>query len=173
MSLLTTIYIVNVFYHNPRKEVPNWLKKYILNGVAKTTCYTANENQEQNTPGHEAMQTRKGRQDHWVAEKRIRNPKIRHVISTDRISRAAVFVPNNNATWNSIDARINIISYLCANTNQGNHKPMTVPKVTEGEVWRNREEWQKASRILDRLVLILTILSVVALTLFLFIAIRI
>ena len=81
MSLLTTIYIVSVFYHNPRKEVPNWLKKYILNGVAKTTCYTANENQEQNTPGHEAMQTRKGRQDHWVAEERIRNPKMLSVLT--------------------------------------------------------------------------------------------
>ena len=54
MSLLDTIYIVNVFHHSPRKEEPNWLKKYILNDVAKITCHTVNENQVENTPGHEA-----------------------------------------------------------------------------------------------------------------------
>ena len=39
-------------------------------------------------------------------------------------------------------------------------------------VWRNREDWRKVSRVLDRLGLILTFLFVVALCLFLFIGIR-
>ena len=39
-------------------------------------------------------------------------------------------------------------------------------------MWRNREDWRKVSRVLDRLGLILTFLFVVALCLFLFIGIR-
>ena len=39
-------------------------------------------------------------------------------------------------------------------------------------VWRNREDWRIVSRVLDRLGLIFTFLSVVALCLFLFIGIN-
>ena len=40
MSLFMTVYIVNIFYHNPHKKVPGWLKNYVLVFVARITCFT-------------------------------------------------------------------------------------------------------------------------------------
>ena len=39
-SLFITVYIVNVFYHTPHKEVPPWFRNHVLNILAKITCYT-------------------------------------------------------------------------------------------------------------------------------------
>ena len=163
LSLLMTVYIVNIFHHNPHKEVPRWLKKYVLNILAKVTCFT---------PKGEGAYNITYRK--WK-ENGDANSSIIEVNSSvaNNGTRRSVFVPNNRAFWNSVDSKIRAISHPEAKTMPEEYNSRLKPKETDQSDWlKNKEDWRKASRILDRINLILTVIAVVALTLFLFIGIH-
>ena len=39
LSLVATVIILNVFYHDPSRRVPHWLRKSVLGVLARGTCF--------------------------------------------------------------------------------------------------------------------------------------
>ena len=47
LSLIATVVIVNVFYHDPTRRVPDWLRKSVLDVLARATCFTSGRKSNQ------------------------------------------------------------------------------------------------------------------------------
>ena len=137
-SLIATVVIVNLFYHDPTKRVPDWLNNIVLKGIATI----------------------------------LRFPSGRRKIDTD----PGIILKLEYATSNvSCDSA----------TTTDKTKMMEGPLVTrmpggwpeekedfEGMVKKNKAEWARVSRILDRLCLLLIFIAIVVLTLLLIIGIH-
>ena len=47
LSLIATVVIVNVVYHDPSRRVPDWLRKSVLDVLARATCFTSGRKSNQ------------------------------------------------------------------------------------------------------------------------------
>ncbi len=142
-SLFCTVLILNIYYHNPKKPLPNWLRMITLNLLAKAMCFS----------------TQKGKTIQVL-------PTNGHVGSLHEVR-----------SIGDIDVKENL-NLKCPT-------PLTVPSditqfvrnlsAKEEEkvhLEKNREDWQRVARIIDRLCLIITVIAVFSLILFLVIGIH-
>ena len=168
MSLFMTVFIVSIFHQSPEKEVPRWLKNFVLVFLAKITCFTPRSQGKNNFP--DGMKYKNGNSEgrartFIVAHNTGQNHQWQgpHLLSKDVDPRIVVFgharsqndanrVPNQELSGTS-----------------GSHLFDSNKNVTMS---KNKDDWKELSGVPDRLGLILTFLFVVALCLFLFIGIR-
>ena len=137
-SLIATVVIVNLFYHDPTRRVPDLLHCLVLKGISTI----------------------------------LRFPSGRRKIDTDPGIRLQLEYATSNVSCDST-------------TTTDKTTMMEAPSVTrmhggwpeekedfEGMVKKNKAEWARVSRILDRLCLLLTSIAILVLTLLLIIGIH-
>ena len=137
-SLIATVVIVNLFYHDPTKRVPDWLHTLALKGVTTTLRFPSGRRKIDTDPGI----------------------KLQLEFSTSNISGDSAVTTDKT-------------------------KMMEAPSVTriqggwpeekedfEAMVKKNKAEWARLARILDRLCLVLASIAIVILTILLILGIH-
>ena len=61
MSLFMTVFIVSIFHQSPEKEVPRWLKNFVLVFLAKITCFYSKKPRKEHFSRRNEIQERKFR----------------------------------------------------------------------------------------------------------------
>ena len=128
MSLVATVTILNIFYHNPNQRVPNWLRKCVLDIFAKVTCFTPHASSQTST----------------IQEKKDKSDNVSVVSMEEESKEKYKKEIGNNQECSAV-----------------------------AEITNNREDWQRVSKIIDRLCLFLNCFAAVVLFMVLIIGINV
>ena len=143
-SLFCTVMILNVYYHNPKKPLPNWLRFITMNLLAKAMCFSTQKGKT-----IQILPTTNGLAGSLNEVRSITDVEVKE--NLDLKCPSPVTVPAD------------ITRFV---------KTLSAKEEEQVYLEKNREDWQRVARIIDRLCLVITVTAVFSLILFLVIGIH-
>ena len=118
LSLIATVVVLSIFYHNPRQPVPGWLKILTFNGLVYITCFFPIKRQASTIQVYPQCNGKESRSEEGLKDKAAHEcPKSRVPLAIkEHLSRMAEEEAENDRSENykeEWEKAANIIDRFC------------------------------------------------------------